>query len=61
VRLVPLGQRDGVRILAALAPVIARAAAAALGTGLDDLGTATARVDWTMARHETQHVRLFRS
>ncbi|MFZ1414105.1 MAG: urease accessory UreF family protein [Defluviicoccus sp.] len=61
VRLIPLGQRDGVRILAALAPVIARAAAAALAIDLDDLGTATVRVDWTMARHETQHVRLFRS
>ena len=61
VRLIPLGQREGVRILAALAPVTARAAAAALGTGLDDLGTATLRVDLTMARHETQHVRLFRS
>ena len=61
VRLIPLGQREGVRILAALAPVTVRAAAAALGTGLDDLGTATLRVDLTMARHETQHVRLFRS
>lgn len=61
VRLIPLGQREGVRILAALAPVTARAAAAALGTDLDDVGTATLRVDWTMARHETQHVRLFRS
>lgn len=61
VRLIPLGQREGVRILAALAPVTARAAAAALTTDLDDLGTATLRVDWTMARHETQHVRLFRS
>lgn len=61
VRLIPLGQNEGVRTLAALAPVTARAAAAALGTGLDDLGTATVRVDLTMARHETQHVRLFRS
>lgn len=61
VRLIPLGQREGVRILAALAPVTAQAAAAALGTELDDLGTATLRVDLTMARHETQHVRLFRS
>jgi urease accessory protein len=61
VRLIPLGQREGVRILAALAPVTARAAKAALATDLDDLGTATLRLDWTMARHETQHVRLFRS
>jgi urease accessory protein len=61
VRLIPLGQREGVRILAALAPLTARAAAAAVATDLDDLGTATVRVDWTMARHETQHVRLFRS
>ena len=61
VRLVPLGQRDGVRVLAALAPVIRTTTTRALATGLDDLGTATVRVDWTMARHETQHVRLFRS
>lgn len=61
VRLIPLGQREGVRILAALAPVTARAAKAALATDLDELGTATLRVDLTMARHETQHVRLFRS
>lgn len=61
VRLIPLGQSEGVRILAALAPVTARGAAAALATDLDDLGTATLRVDLTMARHETQHVRLFRS
>lgn len=61
VRLVPLGQRDGLEVLAALAPAIEAAAARALATDLDALGTATVRVDWTMARHETQHVRLFRS
>jgi urease accessory protein len=61
VRLIPLGQGEGVRVLAALAPTIGVVAAKALVTGLDDLGTATVRVDWTMARHETQHVRLFRS
>jgi urease accessory protein len=60
-RLIPLGQGEGVRVLAALAPTIGVVAAKALVTGLDDLGTATVRVDWTMARHETQHVRLFRS
>lgn len=61
VRLIPLGQRDGVHILAALAPVIQATTTRVVATGLDDLGTATVRVDWTMARHETQHVRLFRS
>ena len=61
VRLIPLGQRDGVRILAALAPVIQATTTRVVATDLDDLGTATLRVDWTMARHETQYVRLFRS
>jgi urease accessory protein len=61
VRLIPLGQRAGVQVLAALEPVIAATAAEALATGLEDLGTATWRVDLAMARHETQHVRLFRS
>lgn len=61
VRLIPLGQTDGQRVLAALAPVIAEVAAAAPGVALDDLGTAAMTVDWCAMRHETQHTRLFRS
>jgi urease accessory protein len=61
IRLIPLGQTDGQKILAALAPVIAEAAASALAASLDDVGTATPLLDWCSMRHETQYTRLFRS
>jgi urease accessory protein len=60
-RLIPLGQTDGQRITAALAPAIQAVADAAARASLDDLGTATAVIDWCSMRHETQHTRLFRS
>jgi urease accessory protein len=61
VRLVPLGQTDGQRILAGLEPVVLEAARVAIARPLDDVGSATPMVDWTSMRHETQHTRLFRS
>jgi len=61
VRLVPLGQTDGQRILAALEPVVAAAAERALNTALDDVGGAAFRADLASMRHETQYTRLFRS
>lgn len=61
VRLIPLGQTDGQRIVAALEPVIDHAAAAALARPANDFATATPMVDWTSCRHETQYARLFRS
>jgi urease accessory protein len=62
VRAVPLGQSDGQRALAALAPHVATATAAALDvTSLDDVGTASPLLDWCSMRHETQYTRLFRS
>lgn len=60
-RLIPLGQTDGQLSLAALEPVVARAAAAALIADLDELGMATPMLDWCSMRHETQYTRLFRS
>lgn len=57
VRLVPLGQTDGQRVLAALGPVIASVRPRAL----DDLATSAPMVDWCAMRHETQYTRLFRS
>lgn len=61
VRFVPLGQTDGQRILAQLAPD-ARAVAeeAAAGT-LADLGSAAIHADLSAAEHETLEVRIFRS
>jgi urease accessory protein len=61
VRLIPLGQTDGQRVLAALEPTIAAAAAGAMATALDDVGGAAFRADLAAMRHETQYTRLFRS
>ena len=60
-RLVPLGQTDGQRILAALEPVATATAARALVTPLDEVGGAAFRADLASMRHETQYTRLFRS
>jgi urease accessory protein len=61
VRLIPLGQTDGQRVLAALEPIVAATAARALVTSLDDVGGAAFRADLASMRHETQYTRLFRS
>jgi urease accessory protein len=61
VRLIPLGQTDGQRVLAALEGTIAQVANRARETALDDIGAATPRVDIAGMRHETQYTRLFRS
>ena len=61
VRLVPLGQTDGQRVLAALEEVIAKTAARALAAQLDDAASSTWRADIASMRHEAQYTRLFRS
>lgn len=62
VRIVPLGQSDGLRLVAALE----KATQAAVSSGLsvrsrDALGAASPMIDWCSMRHETQYTRLFRS
>jgi urease accessory protein len=61
VRLVPLGQTDGQRLLAALEPIVAVTAARALTTPLDETGGCALRADLASMRHETQYTRLFRT
>ncbi len=61
VRLIPLGQTDGQRVLAALEPIVAAAAARALETPLEEAGSGAFRADLAGMRHETQYTRLFRS
>jgi len=61
VRLVPLGQTDGQRLLAALEPIVAATAHRALQTPLDEVGSAAFRADLASLKHETQYTRLFRS
>ena len=61
VRLVPLGQSDGQRVLAALEPAVAETVSAALATPLDEVGGAAFRADLASMHHETQYTRLFRT
>jgi urease accessory protein len=61
IRLIPLGQTDGQRLIAALAPAILEVADQAFSGSLDDLATAAPLIDWCSMRHETQYTRLFRS
>jgi urease accessory protein len=60
-RLIPLGQTDSQRVLAALEGDVAVTAARAAAASPDDLGSATFRADLASLRHETQYTRLFRS
>ena len=62
VRLIPLGQSDGQRVLAALEPVVAATAQRALDRQARRHRQRSAfRADLASARHETQYTRLFRS
>ena len=61
VRLVPLGQSAGVRILAHAATAIPAAVDVALGPRDDELGGAAPGLALLSAAHETQYSRLFRS
>ena len=61
VRLIPLGQTDGQRLLAAFEPIVAATATRALGAPLDQVGGAAFRADLASMLHETQYTRLFRS
>jgi urease accessory protein len=60
-RLGLIGQTDGQRILAALEPIVADAAAAAMTRDPEGFGSATFAVDLASMAHETQYSRLFRS
>jgi urease accessory protein len=61
VRLVPLGQSAGQRILAAAGAAIPEIVARALAVTDDDVGAAAPRLAVASAWHETQYSRLFRS
>lgn len=61
VRLVPLGQTEGQRLVAALEAVVSDTAMRASATRLDDVGGAAFRADLASMCHEVQYTRLFRS
>lgn len=60
-RLVPLGQSDGVATLATLEPAILGTARRAAASTLDDLGACTIMSEIAAMRHETQYSRVFRT
>ena len=61
VRLIPLGQTDGTKIVAKLTPLVRDMAARAEQSSLEDVGGAAIRSDIASMKHETQYTRLFRS
>ncbi|MEZ5666609.1 MAG: urease accessory protein UreF [Alphaproteobacteria bacterium] len=61
VRLIPLGQTDGQRLVASLAPTVMQVAVEAADSTLDDVGGCALAADIAAMQHETQTVRLFRS
>lgn len=61
VRAIPIGQTDGQRTLAALSPLIAVVAEAAIDAPLTEIGGVALRADIASMKHETQYTRLFRS
>lgn len=61
VRLIPLGQSAGQRVLAGLEDTIAETAHAALNATIDDVGGIAVISDIAAMQHETQYTRLFRS
>jgi urease accessory protein len=61
IRLVPLGQSDGLRVMSALEPHVAALASAAASATLADLGAIAYAADIAQMRHETLEPRIFRS
>jgi len=61
VRAVPLGQSDGLAVLAGLATLASRLAEDAAAAPLEGIGGCTFRLDIAAMRHETQYTRLFRT
>jgi urease accessory protein len=60
-RLIPIGQTEAQKLIAALERTVAAAVTAALATPLEETGTAAPLSEIGAMRHETQHTRLFRS
>jgi urease accessory protein len=61
VRIIPLGQQAGLRVMAALEPVLLALCEETRGLSLDDIGNAAIRTDLAAMHHETQYTRLFRT
>jgi urease accessory protein len=60
-RLLPVGQLEGQKVLAAMRPRIARLAASAATTAVEDMWSFTPALELAGLRHATLDMRLFRS
>ena len=61
VRLIPLGQSDGLCVLASLQSALLVTAMQSREATLEDIGSACFRADLASMQHETQYSRMFRS
>ncbi|MGV6859548.1 MAG: urease accessory protein UreF [bacterium] len=61
VKIIPLGQSDGQRILLNLAPVIVQAVAMAQRLDDDEIGVSSPALSIASSQHQFQYTRLFRS
>lgn len=61
VRLVPIGQKAGLAVLASLMPLLLTTAKRAVASDLDDLGGAAFRADLASLHHAQQQPRIFRT
>jgi urease accessory protein len=61
VRIIPLGQQAGLRVVAALEPVLVDLCHETRRLSLEDIGSAAIRADLAAMHHETQYTRLFRT
>lgn len=60
-RLVPLGQTEGQRMIREMTPLCSQVAAQASCAALDDLGSSAFLSDIASMKHETQYSRIFRT
>lgn len=60
-RLIPLGQTDGQRVIKALTPLCIQITNAALDGSLEDLSSTAFMSDIASMKHETQYSRIFRT
>ncbi len=61
VRLVPIGQTDGLAIMAALEPLVSQLVPEIRHAGLEDIGAIAYAADIAQMRHETLRTRIFKS
>lgn len=61
IRLIPIGQTDGQKVLTALTPLCETLAAEAMETGIEDIASTAFLADIASMTHETQYSRLFRT